>query len=192
MLANSPGSPPGPPMQPVSEEDESSPDVSPTPAFSGSGHKQPIGLSLAAELGLPEEDADENPLLDKKGSHGTDISLFSRPKSAMGHRAPAPDKARARTKPSSSRSRAVVSTEKENVKRAKAKVTNGSSLANSRVVSGGIVKKVAKPTVKSSVVPASTTVPPKIVPRAGPSKGGPRRVPIDSAEAAPTSRTWKG
>ncbi|KAJ3555581.1 hypothetical protein NM688_g2497 [Phlebia brevispora] len=178
MLANSPGSPPGPALKmPPLSEDESSPDVSPTPVDGAGGRNVPStraqlpGISLAAELGLPVEDEDENPLLDKKPKSKTYIL----------------DKAR--MKPSSSRSRAAVP-EKENTKRSKAGVTSGKSLVGSRVITRDPTK-ASKLSAKTAIAPTAPSGP-LPVRKAGPSRGGPRRVPIDSAEAAPVPRAWKG
>ncbi|KAF7794993.1 hypothetical protein EIP86_006137 [Pleurotus ostreatoroseus] len=171
MMANSPDSPPGPRlhMAPLTEEDESSPDTSPTPGEPGhafAGHMKLPAMSLAAELGLPEEDADENPLLDKK------------PKSRADPRALGAD----RTKSTSSRTRTA----------APVKEKRPGPLVSSRAANKGTVK-TARPaaSAKSSTVPTTTAAPPRVT-RVGPSKGGPRRVPIDSAEAAPIPKVWKG
>ncbi|CAL1714045.1 unnamed protein product [Somion occarium] len=195
MMASSPDSPESstdPALQAVSEENESLPDVSPTPVI-GLGpppqkRKAPMP-SLAAELGLEDSDED-NPLLDKP----TEKTKSKDKKIAIGHtRLTAKDKGKARADHIGSRARGVAVENK--IKRMKMSSGTSSSGApsTSRVASGGIVKKTTKSVTRGSV--AVNTTAPTVPPQAkfvGKAKSGPRRVPINSAEAAPVPKSWKG
>lgn len=87
--------------------------------------------------------------------------------------------------------------EKEN--QVKSKTSRISPLSSSGYVPAGLNSRV-KTTVASKpapakvvkVVPKSSDVLAKVGTKLAPGKGGPRRVPIDSAEAAPVGPGWRG
>lgn len=185
MLSNSPGSPenlniPRITLNDLSEVDESdsTPEISPTPALDVVAPAK----SLAEELGVADSDEDESPLREK-----TTSNVNSKP--ARGElKATSKDKGKARadhvvtSKTRLSTAAGVV--EKENkVKRSK------KGVESSHVkLAAAAMKKSTKSQTQSS----ATTVapPPRII--SSKVKGGARRVPIDSAEAAPLGPAWKG
>lgn len=177
MLANSPDSPENlvmPSLDSVSE-DSDIPGVSPTPG-------QPLlygaTKGLAAGLGVSDDDdaEEEVPLREKKVKHhNTEQKVATK------------DKGKARAddrRIGTHRSRtAADALEKENkVKRSrpddKPKISSGA----------GVVKNSSRATSTSKTT-STTMTQPKIVPKI---KGGARRVPIDSAEAAVVAPAWKG
>jgi len=185
MLANSPASPESvliPALNVVSEEDESesSPEVSPTPA----AMLAPPVKSLAAELGVTDsEEDDESPLREKTAGN-----VNSKHASHVSKKATTKDKGKASADSvTSSKTRSTVPTatvEKENkVKRSKRHADSASAKPTEAIAKKP--KSSSKPALTSAVA-----VPPKIVPVRV--KGGARRVPIDSAEAAPVGPAWKG
>ncbi|KAH8091643.1 Afadin and alpha-actinin-binding-domain-containing protein [Cristinia sonorae] len=179
MMATSPESPDNlriPSLGSLTEETDMSPDISPTP---GQPLTYPATRSLAAELGVSDDDvgdSEEVPLREKK------------PRANVGQRGAATKDTKGKgraddRRTGTSRSRATtVTLEKENkVKRSRAVV-----------VTAGVVKKSSRTTAATTSATKATssdlvgTAQPKIVPKV---KGGARRVPIGSAEAAPG---WKG
>ncbi|PSR73506.1 hypothetical protein PHLCEN_2v10647 [Hermanssonia centrifuga] len=197
MLADSPESPPRMGLPPLSEEEENGPDYSPTPVRPIVRQPAPVPVPALklAELGIPEED-DENPMFDRVCSR--EEGIYPRPKSALGHRGAHREQEKEKRRPPNrdvtSRKRSA-DTEKEkenNHRRVRTKTASGvDSSSGSKATDMVTVKRSTRSTTARSVPASTTTVTqPKIVPKRGASKAGPRRVPIDSAEAAP--RTWKG
>lgn len=207
-MANSPDSPENgttPALQTLAEEDESMPDVSPTPTI-GLGpppqkRKAPPMPSLAAELGLEDSDEDDTPLQDMLPQRIGN----SRPKEKAipeQRRFTAREKGKGRAEPSAAvvtrtRSGAI---EKENkAKRLKTSSNSGSnavpshrSTSAARLPSGGPVKKSSKLTSKGASTVGGSGVAGVQTRAASKVKGGARRVPINSAEAALVPRVWKG
>ncbi|KZT07244.1 uncharacterized protein LAESUDRAFT_742987 [Laetiporus sulphureus 93-53] len=141
---------------------ESDSDFSPTPMPIAAAPLARAPIQSLAELGALE-DPDENPLLDK-----TPDAKGVKPRASQFQtRLTAKQKGKGRAEPLvHSRSRPAVALERENIKRAKlisASTANRSPFARTKA---------------ASKLPGV--------------KGGARRVPIGSAEAAPTGPTWKG
>lgn len=183
MMASpdSPDSATTPPLQVLTEEDESEMDVSPTPA----GQVQqpaPVVRSLAAELGIAS-DSDDDEKAKKAKSR-------SKPSSKVTFAANRWLKSQTTAAARSSRSQPSTTLEKENkIQRSKPGLSTG--LSSSKVISGGIVKKTAKPPpLKASATSLDAGVgvigQTRIISKV---KGGARRVPIESAQPVPT---WKG
>lgn len=182
MLSNSPDSPDidRPHLDALREDVEDELDISPTPAPPAPAALAPA-KSLAAELGI-SDDEDESPLREKKIEPNLAKAKAGKP----GMKTTAKEKGKGRADPAPmSRTRAAVPLEKENVKRAKLSAgapTRGTTTQTA--VDRKVLKAPPKPFSKSTVaakLPAN--------------RGGARRVPIDSAEAAPVSRGgpgWKG
>ncbi|KAH9945758.1 Afadin and alpha-actinin-binding-domain-containing protein [Amylocystis lapponica] len=177
MLANSPDSPEDriPQLNVLAEEDESEDtDSSPIP-----GLPAPV-KSLAAELGVADDS--EPPLRDK-----TEQNVV-KPKGVrpMAQKAAPKVKGKGKAEPlAAPRLFLAVAPEKENVKRAK------SSLVASSAV-GATAQKEEKKAVKAPSKSMVAAPRPKLSAKLPPGKGGARRVPIDSAEAAPVGPGWKG
>jgi len=173
MLANSPESPDidRPRLTVLKEDNENEDsDVSPTPA--------PPARSLAAELGISEDD--ESPLREKK----VEPNLIKAKTVKPGARLTAKEKGKSRAEPIPvSRTRPAVALEKENVKRAKLSTGAPSMVRPAAQQNAPDRKSVNLPPKPFS----RTNVPGKLPP----GKGGARRVPIDSAEAAPVGPAWK-
>ncbi|KAH9893346.1 Afadin and alpha-actinin-binding-domain-containing protein [Cubamyces lactineus] len=197
MLANSPDSPEGTQLAPLPE----SPSEDAVMQSAAPSNPEPI-RSLAEELGVSEDD--DSPLRDKppKVAEPQGMKRKAGPSEPERHaptsRATAKDKGKGRAEAQSSqgsRARAGSSLEKENVKRAK--LANGASGAKAASSTQDTRRTrstaAAKPT-SSAAVPGtrarSTTAgsSSKVAPRP---KGGPRRVPVGSAEAASVP-TWRG
>ncbi|KAH9930287.1 Afadin and alpha-actinin-binding-domain-containing protein [Fomitopsis serialis] len=181
MLANSPDSPDieRPQLDSLEERME---DVSPTPGAPTAPPVLAPTRSLAQELGISEED-DSPPLRDKKVPRNLAKRSTSAAPSAAAPKLTAKEKGKAKAEPTvSSRTRPAVALEKENVKRAK--LSSGAASG----APGSSMNKSAAPT-KVAPKPFAR---PKVAGKLPPGKGGPRRVPIDSAEAAPVGRMWKG
>ncbi|KAI0664322.1 Afadin and alpha-actinin-binding-domain-containing protein [Cubamyces menziesii] len=197
MLANSPDSPEGSQLTPLPEspsEDVAMQNAAPS-------NPEPI-RSLAEELGVSEDD--DSPLREKppKATEPQGTKRKAGPsepeRRVPSSRAATKDKGKGRAEPQpgpGSRVRTGGSLEKENVKRAK--LSNGasstkttSSTQDTRRTRSAVA---AKPT-SSSTVPGAKARPTaagsgsKAAPKP---KGGPRRVPAGSAEAASVP-TWRG
>ncbi|RPD52962.1 hypothetical protein L226DRAFT_489474 [Lentinus tigrinus ALCF2SS1-7] len=204
MMGNSPDSPEGPALDALAEVDENAMDVTPSaPA-----------RSLAEELGVSEDD--DSPLREKQPQ--PQPQAHTKPPAAV--RKPAPsvqNKGKGKAAPapapqqqaSRSRTRAGAALEKENVKRAK---LSAPSTAASGSASAGSAKSTGSGPSASGSRDAKKTAPGKPLgigarARAGagvgvgangkpgqkpPTRGGgPRRVPIGSADAASVP-TWRG
>ncbi|THH26975.1 hypothetical protein EUX98_g7212 [Antrodiella citrinella] len=177
MLANSPESPENriPSLGSLSDENES-PGISPTP-----GEPMTFGAmrSLAAELGVSDDDDDageQPPLREKQTKQHNKTE----------RRVPVKDKGKARAderRTGSSRHRGATTAtlEKEN------KTRHHRSDDDRKVSTLAVAKKSSRSASTSKA--SSTVIPPKIVAKV---KGGARRVPIDSAEAAIMAPAWKG
>ncbi|KAI0954591.1 hypothetical protein AcW1_006435 [Taiwanofungus camphoratus] len=186
MLANSPDSPDidrPPPLGALSEENESEGlDTSPTPAYSAPA---PVAAakSLAAELGITEdidstlrEKRVEPNIVKANASHSTAGRLTMK------------EKGKGKAEPAvGMRTRPAVALEKENVKRAMMSVTASNGVGGTTRISP--VERDPKKIVKAPPKPFTR---PKNASKLAPGKGGARRVPIDSAEAAPVGPAWKG
>ncbi|KAL6297903.1 Afadin and alpha-actinin-binding-domain-containing protein [Sparassis latifolia] len=186
LLANSPDSPETdvPRLGSLAEEEDDDLEVSPTPAaITPVTVALPPAMSLAAELGIADDDDDESPLREKRAERNA-----AEPKSvhAAVRQAVAKGKGKARTEVSAASRGTVIPGEKENVKRAKSS-TSGTTVKATPLVRDE--KKTARPPPKPSVVSARTRFTINKLPQG---KGGARRVPIDSAEAAPVGPGWKG
>ncbi|CDO68386.1 hypothetical protein BN946_scf184815.g33 [Trametes cinnabarina] len=195
MLANSPDSPEGMLLPKPPAEEGSSQEVTPS-------HTQPI-RSLAEELGVSEDD--DSPLRErppaKPDTQGTKrkAGATEPDRLAQPARAAAKDvkgKGRAESQPApASRSRSGGTLEKENVKRAKlsdggsgTKSTNAADARKTRATTASkpTSSTVGAPATRSRA--ATTAGVPKPPSRL---KGGARRVPAGSAEAASVP-TWRG
>ncbi|KDQ61460.1 hypothetical protein JAAARDRAFT_45107 [Jaapia argillacea MUCL 33604] len=199
MLADTPPSaaslsPASTPLGVLTEEDEEEEqDVGPPAAAIGGGVDAQRQKSLAEELGVDSTDDDDSPLREKKVPHNVDSRSKAGP---IGHnRFTAKEKGKGRADPQgvTTRSRTTAAIEKENhVKRSKTRAVASSSsstvtkISGPVVASGRITKSVAKPPAPSATGGS------RPIPKLPPGKGGARRVPIDSAEAAPVGRGWKG
>lgn len=180
MLANSPDSPniDRPLLDALTEDAEEDSDGSPTPAPTVSTPipAMPPQRSLAAELGITEDD--ENPLRDRKAQANVK-SKTTGPVTKL----TAKEKGKARAEPVPvSRTRPAVALEKENVKRAKLSSGAASTASTAQ----------AAPEKKSVKAPPKPFSRSKVTGRPPPARTGPRRVPIDSAEAAHVGPGWKG
>ncbi|CCM01360.1 uncharacterized protein FIBRA_03410 [Fibroporia radiculosa] len=182
MLADSPESSDSgrPSLDSVKEDDEDeSPNISPTPAPLDFASAAP-GKSLAQELGVSDDD--ESPLREKK----VEPNAVKISKPVAGARLPAKDKGKAKAVPTAvPRTRPAVPMEKENVKRAKLSTGAAAALAPTSQAAERLEKK----SVKAPPKPFTRSRVPGKLP---PGKGGARRVPIDSVEAAPVGPAWKG
>ncbi|KAI0333888.1 hypothetical protein GY45DRAFT_1343777 [Cubamyces sp. BRFM 1775] len=197
MLANSPDSPEGSQLAPLPE----SPSEDAAMQNAVSSNPEPI-RSLAEELGVSEDD--DSPLREKppKTAEPQGTKRKAGPSEPERHaptsRAAARDKGKGRAEPQPGqglRARAGSSLEKENVKRAKlsngttsAKITS-STQDTKRTRSASAAKptsSAALPGARARSIAASGTA--KAAPKP---KGGPRRVPAGSAEAASVP-TWRG
>lgn len=165
LLANSPESPESVPSLGSLTEETESPDISPTPGL-------PISYAaardLAVELGVADDREDgQAPLRDTNAKHNSDKG-----------KARADDK-----KTPGTRSRTVApALEKEN-KSKRSRSTHESA----KVISGGIKKSSRTHSATKTVSASQATI--KTLAKA---KGGARRVPIESAEAAVVAPAWKG
>ncbi|KAH9832560.1 uncharacterized protein C8Q71DRAFT_258970 [Rhodofomes roseus] len=184
MLANSPDSPDieRPHLGSLEEAMEEDPDDSPTPAAPVAPPVLAPTKSLAEELGISEED-DSPPLREKRAQPNLAKRSAGAVPAAAAPRFTAKEKGKAKAEPTvSTRTRPAVALEKENVKRAK--LSNGSG-------SGGSASSISKSTAPTKVA-TKLFAKPKVTGKLPPGKGGARRVPIGSAEAAPVGRMWKG
>ncbi|KZT25324.1 hypothetical protein NEOLEDRAFT_1156280 [Neolentinus lepideus HHB14362 ss-1] len=167
MLANSPGSPDAglsPPLGILTEEEETDePEAL---------RAEPV-LTLAQELGVDEED--DSPLREKPPTQNVNSGASN----AKGKQKAVPA-ANNRTRP------AAGALEKENNrKRIKGRVAPPAPLVGSKATS---TTKASKSVTKPPAPPAA-----KLALKQGMGRGGgPRRVPIGSAEAAPVGPGWKG
>ncbi|OSX64473.1 hypothetical protein POSPLADRAFT_1137091 [Postia placenta MAD-698-R-SB12] len=180
MLANSPDSPniDRPLLDALTEDAEEDSDGSPTPAPTVSTPipAMPPQRSLAAELGITEDD--ENPLRDREAQANVK-SKATGPVTKL----TAKGKGKAKAEPMPvSRTRPAVALEKENVNRAK--LSSGAASTT-----GTAQAAPEKKSVKAPPKPFSRS---KVAGRPPPARIGPRRVPIDSAEAAHVGPGWKG
>ncbi|TFK48399.1 hypothetical protein OE88DRAFT_1810308 [Heliocybe sulcata] len=166
MLGASPESPNAglsPPLGILREEDEAD---EPEPL------RVEQGLTLAQELGV--EDDEESPLREKAPAQNANPGALAKGK----QRAVPAVKSRGRPAPGA--------LEKENNgKRAKTRAAPMASVAVSRA---GMTTRSSKMAAKPSAPPTSKS---RVKPAVG-RGGGPRRVPIGSAEAAPVGPGWKG
>ncbi|KAI0364368.1 hypothetical protein BV20DRAFT_974567 [Pilatotrama ljubarskyi] len=203
MLANSPDSPEGAKLASLPEsaaEDSSMEDSRPPDS-------EPI-RSLAEELGVSEDD--DSPLREKppKAEVGVQGTKRKAGPSSESERRIQPSRAAvvkdtkgkgraADSQPGpTSRSRAGTALEKENVKRVKLSTATSAAKAqevkksarSTAVPSSGKPTNSSAPTTRGRTAPPSTGSGSKAPPRP---KGGARRVPIGSAEAAP-GPTWRG
>ncbi|KAI0769209.1 Afadin and alpha-actinin-binding-domain-containing protein [Irpex lacteus] len=219
-LGNSPDSPDAPPLAAptlgtlAEAEDESGEfSVSPTPAPRLRHTPAPVQqpqMSLAAELGVSEDDDSgelDSPLRDRVNSVE---DLPPRPTSALGRYHSAKDKGKGKAKAqpqpsSSSRTRAPAPTAVTEKPRPKTRSSTGSAAgaskpkaSSSKVIGGGVAKKTTRMTrsAAASVGGAgpsnsrsATSAKPTITKST--TRGGPRRVPIGSSQAAALP-TWKG
>ena len=202
-LGSSPPVSPDPPLAApalgsLTEEDESQ-EHSPTPAFR---HPRPQAIeppmSLAAELGVSEDDSDDAPLRDKVNSV---VELPPRPTTSLGRYSRSKDKGKAKAQPqiqpTTSRTATLRTREPAPpVDRPKPKTRSKSSTSpNSKtpkVIGGGVTKKTPRMTTRSATANATAgSSKPKLAPAKPPTKGGPRRVLIGSSQAAPMP-TWRG
>ena len=192
MLANSPESPDieRPQLGALEVEMEGDEEDSPTPAATVAPPVLVPSKSLAEELGVSEGD-DSPPALREREKTRVNAAKRTapavRPAAAPAPRVTAKEKGKAKAEPpkpaaATSRTRPAGTLEKENVKRAK--LSAGSANGGTRAAAG----KSTAPT-KAPPKPFSK---PAGAARSGPGGGGPRRVPIGSAEAAPMGRMWKG
>ncbi|EMD39347.1 hypothetical protein CERSUDRAFT_104554 [Gelatoporia subvermispora B] len=182
MLADSPESPPDR-LAALSEEDEGL-DVSPTPAPDMHAVTARPGApirSLAEELGVSEsDDEDENPLFDRKPVAKTVESrkTSGRPGSRSKDKAVAAAPALPQTRP-------LVMRKEDNALRPAASTSSRMKLARD--------DRIKPRTARSAKAAAVASTKPKVVSSKLPSgKGGARRVPINSAEAAQVLPAWKG
>ncbi|TFK86472.1 hypothetical protein K466DRAFT_492758 [Polyporus arcularius HHB13444] len=190
MMAMSPDSPEGPQLDALAEVDENAMDATPS---------APV-RSLAEELGVSEDD--DSPFRDKQPKPKPQSKNKDKGK-AKAAPAPAPQPA------SRPRTRAGGPLEKENVKRAKLSAPSASS-SGSGAASAGSTKSTGSGPSASGSRDAKKTAPGKPLgigarTRAGTGAGasgrpgakppmrggGPRRVPIGSADAASVP-TWRG
>ena len=207
MMANSPDSPENgnsPALQPLAEEDESMPDVSPTPTpIIGlnpphNKRKAPPMPSLAAELGLEDSDDDENPLRDRPSDKAVGNVKSKEKTGPEQRRFSAREKGKGRADPPAvTRTRSGVMQKENKAKRLKTSSSSSSTVvpsqrnnsSTSRVPSGGPVKRTTRPMTRATSATAGSGVQTRAAAKV---KGGPRRVPINSSEAAPVTRIWKG
>ncbi|KAI0071156.1 hypothetical protein K474DRAFT_1652846 [Panus rudis PR-1116 ss-1] len=188
MMASpdSPESSSTPPLGVLTEEDEGM-DISPTPAGQAQ-RPQPVVRSLAAELGVSSDSDDDDRAMMKAAPKAGESKPSLKSTMAANRRtkpqaAPAPTRA--------SRSQTSTTLEKENKIR-RSKPSSSIGLSSSKVISGGIVKKTKPVPLKTSAAIAGTGTGAGITGQTGivsKVKGGARRVPIESAQAAPT---WRG
>lgn len=188
MLANSPESPDieRPRLGALDKEMEGDEEHSPTPVATIAPPVLAPPKSLAEELGMSD---DSPPALREK----TQANVAKR--NPPGARPAAPrlsakekgkGKAESSKPAAASRTRAAGTLEKENVKRAKLSGGTGEGPSDgSANTEGGRSTAPAK-------VPPKPFSKPSGAGRLAPGKGGARRVPIGSAEAAPMGRMWKG
>ncbi|KII85992.1 hypothetical protein PLICRDRAFT_115132 [Plicaturopsis crispa FD-325 SS-3] len=178
MLADSPTSPQNSgtrPLDVLTEESEDSMAPEPFPAISTAAK------SLAAELGVSDDDT--SPLREKKvepnPNVGTKVFRPPEPK-----RLTSKEKGKGRApEPVAPGKRRSTEPQKENdTKRSR-------STATAMKLPPADSKKLVRPAGKPVESGLSK---PRVIPRIAPGNGGPRRVPIDSAEAAPKGRGWKG
>lgn len=184
MLANSPESPDieRPRLGALDEEMEGDEEESPTPAATVAPPVLAPPKSLAEALGVSESDDGPTALREK-----TQANVAKRNPPAARPVAPrltAKEKGKGKAeqpKPAAaSRTRPAGTLEKENVKRAKLSGGPGAVSTNGTTNSAG----------GRSTAPAKA--PPKPFSKPAGGKGGARRVPIGSAEAALVGRMWKG
>ncbi|PPQ75446.1 hypothetical protein CVT26_016220 [Gymnopilus dilepis] len=195
-------SPPSGPLEPVMEE--------PDDGGLGPAPPEEPPMSLAAELGVSESPPD-TPLQERRMKPNVTAAaprgrvFFPEPK-----KPPTVEKGKARAKPDPApRARPSGTSEKENsnqrTKRAGTKsgkvspvlvgggggtIARKISPTNTTSVAGGQTKTSIKAVVKASTASASNR--PRLSTKpSGPSGGGPRRVPIDSADAPPIGKGWK-
>ena len=191
MLNDSFASPPNPvmSMEDLVEEQEDSPTNNVATVFTKPNSKF-ASSNLAAGLGT-----EENALREKKVESNVDNRL----KAVENKRYTAKEKGKGKADPLSmtntAKSRATGVVEKENQVKAKsARITSSSGSAIStasnpkmKVTATSSDAKTLKTTVKSGSSGVSVTSM-----KLPPGKGGARRVPIDSAEAAPVGPGWRG
>ena len=188
MLADSPESPEGPVLNALAEVDENAMD-----SFDTSHIPARAQPSLAEELGVSEED--DSPLREKEKAPPATrkVADAEKPKprdngkgKARADPAPAPQQTR------TSRTRAGVVLEKESVKRAKLNPASTAAASSkdarkpppSKPASGVGARTRSGATAAAGGGGRVAAVNPA-------SRGGPRRVPIGSAEAAPVP-SWRG
>ncbi|KAI0675899.1 Afadin and alpha-actinin-binding-domain-containing protein [Trametes maxima] len=212
MLANSPDSPEGSAPLATLPESPAEDSLDAGPSSSGPPNAEPI-RSLAEELGVSEDD--DSPLREREKlpkaqaqaqAQGTKRKAgpSSEPeRRAQPPRVTAKDKGKGRadnrTLPGSGpapalRARPGSSLEKENVKRAK--LSGGKAASTSQETKKprpNVATAPAKPSAGSAPVVRSRTANTGSGSKAAPAKvkGGARRVPVGSAEAAPVP-TWRG
>ncbi|KAI0642311.1 Afadin and alpha-actinin-binding-domain-containing protein [Trametes meyenii] len=207
MLANSPDSPEGAPLAALPESPaEDSADAG--PSSNAPSNPEPI-RSLAEELGVSEDD--DSPLREREKQPKAQVQVQGTkrkagPSSELEHRAQPPrviakDKGKSRADSHSApapgpapRARPGSSLEKENVKRAKlsgGKAASGSQ--DTKKPRSNVVAAATKPSVGSAPGVRNRTANTGSGSKAAPAKakGGARRVPVGSAEAAPVP-TWRG
>ncbi|KAI0352101.1 hypothetical protein OH77DRAFT_1460841 [Trametes cingulata] len=199
MLANSPDSPEGAQLaslpESAAEAEDSSMEADARPA-----NPEPI-RSLAEELGVSEDDdspfREKGPKTGREGQAQAQGTKRKAGPSSEPSRAAAKDKGKTRAadpQPGpSSRSRTGSAIEKENVKRVK--LSNTTKAPDAKKATRSTAAASAKPASSSAPTTRGRTAPPngggsgsKAPQRP---KGGARRVPIGSAEAAPVP-TWRG
>ncbi|PCH36393.1 hypothetical protein WOLCODRAFT_140389 [Wolfiporia cocos MD-104 SS10] len=183
MLANSPESPPQAGAS-AGNEQYGGLDASPTPIRTAHAPAAPPLRSLAAELGVSSDD--DSPRPAKKPAPAVAKVKTLKPSTA---RLTGKEKGKARAEPPRApRARAVAAPpEKDNVRRAKLMAAGSSAQAPAAAAPERkpvSVRTQPKPLARPKVA-SSLKAPP-------PGKGGARRVPIDSAEAAPVAPVWKG
>ncbi|TBU23711.1 Afadin and alpha-actinin-binding-domain-containing protein [Dichomitus squalens] len=182
MLARSPDSPPVAALDALAEVDENAMDldVSHIPA-----HAMQPSRTLAEELGVSEDD--DNPLREKPAP-ADKPKVVEKGKGKA--RADAAPQVQAQTR--TSRARAGGALEKENVKRAKLNPPTAAATASGKgaAASKDVKKPPSKPANGVSTRARTAAAGGRGTVVKPPSKGGPRRVPIGSAEAAPVP-SWR-
>ncbi|OCH85887.1 hypothetical protein OBBRIDRAFT_890874 [Obba rivulosa] len=177
MLANSPESPPDR-LAALPEEEDEGLDVSPTPAPAAPVRRveAPPIKSLAEELGVSESDDEENVLLDK-----TAKAVDQKTARSSAH---SKGKAIVATVPAKSQTRPLVVRKEDNTQRPPTSVSARAKPARD--------EKTKSRTARSAKAVATASTKPKVVSKLPSGKGGARRVPINSAEAAQVLPAWKG
>ncbi|EJF56270.1 hypothetical protein DICSQDRAFT_71856 [Dichomitus squalens LYAD-421 SS1] len=182
MLARSPDSPPVTALDALAEVDENAMDldVSHIPA-----HAMQPSRTLAEELGVSEDD--DNPLREKPAP-ADKPKVVEKGKGKA--RADAAPQVQAQTR--TSRARAGGALEKENVKRAKLNPPTAAATASGKgaAASKDVKKPPSKPANGVSTRARTAAAGGRGTVVKPPSKGGPRRVPIGSVEAAPVP-SWR-
>jgi hypothetical protein len=190
---------PGTLLEDLVEEEEHSPTTA-TAVFT-----KPLALnSRAAELRV-DMHIGESPLKEKKVESNVNVNPKTRSVDPDVKRFTAKEKGKGKADAmlsvtSTAKHRVTGNVEKENQVKAKGTRTILSSSSSSGSVSSGLGsnpkmkpadgKKVVKSVVKPASVSTSGTT--RVGMKLPPGKGGARRVPIDSAEAAPVGPGWRG